>query len=91
MKKKKKSAQSNEPFTKFKKDAKYLKDKKKNSPKKIVQVPIFSFLSYWKESPVKYRKVVIGLLAFTLFNSSDVFLLLNIVTFDGSNKNIFID
>ena len=54
----------------------YLKDKKKNSPKKIVQVPIFSFLSYWKESPVKYRKVVIGLLAFTLFNSSDVFLLL---------------
>jgi MFS family permease len=37
---------------------------------------IFSFLRYWKESPVQYRKVVIGLLVFTLFNSSDVFLLL---------------
>ena len=36
----------------------------------------FSFLSYWKESPVAYRKLVIGLLAFALFNSSDVFLLL---------------
>jgi MFS family permease len=36
----------------------------------------FSFLSYWKQSPVAYRKLVIGLLAFALFNSSDVFLLL---------------
>jgi hypothetical protein len=33
-------------------------------------------LGYWKVSPPMYRKVVIGLLAFTLFNSSDVFLLL---------------
>jgi MFS family permease len=36
----------------------------------------FSFLRYWKESPAEYRRLVIGLLAFTLFNSSDVFLLL---------------
>jgi MFS family permease len=36
----------------------------------------FSFLGYWKASPTLYRKVVIGLLVFTLFNSSDVFLLL---------------
>lgn len=36
----------------------------------------FSFLNYWKQSPSAYRKLVIGLLAFTLFNSSDVFLLL---------------
>ncbi|WP_320053921.1 MFS transporter [uncultured Acetobacteroides sp.] len=36
----------------------------------------FSFLGYWKTSPVLYRKVVVGLLIFTLFNSSDVFLLL---------------
>lgn len=36
----------------------------------------FSFLKYWKESPAAYRKLVLGLLAFTLFNSSDVFLLL---------------
>ena len=38
--------------------------------------PLFSFLKYWKESPEAYRKLVAGLLLFTLFNSSDVFLLL---------------
>ena len=38
--------------------------------------PLFSFLDYWKTSPVVYRKLSIGLLAFTLFNSSDVFILL---------------
>ena len=53
-----------------------LKDKKKTSPKKIMTTPFFSFLNYWKDSPALYRKVVIGLLAFALFNSSDVFLLL---------------
>ncbi len=39
-------------------------------------VPFFAFLSYWKSSPPAYRKLVIGLLAFALFNSSDAFLLL---------------
>ncbi len=38
----------------------------------------FSFLRYWSHSPGSYRKVVIGLLIFTLFNSSDVFLLLKV-------------
>jgi MFS family permease len=33
-------------------------------------------LDYWKNSPILYKKVVFGLLVFTLFNSSDVFLLL---------------
>ncbi len=36
----------------------------------------FSFLYYWKNSPRIYRKLLTGLLAFALFNSSDVFLLL---------------
>jgi MFS family permease len=36
----------------------------------------FSFIKYWNESPAIYRKVVGGLLVFTLFNSSDVFLIL---------------
>jgi MFS family permease len=58
-------------FTSF-----YLKDKKGNERKTNVKTPFFSFLNYWKESPSVYRKVVIGLLIFTLFNSSDVFLLL---------------
>ncbi len=54
----------------------YLKDKRKTVPGPKVVTPFFSFLKYWKVSPAAYRKLVIGLLAFTLFNSSDVFLLL---------------
>ncbi len=41
-------------------------------------VSFFSFVKYWKQSTPHYRKLVIGLLLFTLFNSSDVFLLLKI-------------
>ncbi|MBC7745588.1 MAG: MFS transporter [Flavobacterium sp.] len=54
----------------------FLKEKKKASSKSKKPEPVFSFINYWKDSPVMYRKVVFGLLAFTLFNSSDVFLLL---------------
>lgn len=54
----------------------YLKEKKKSNTKKLKRTKFFSFLDYWKESPIDYRNLVIGLLAFTLFNSSDVFLLL---------------
>jgi MFS family permease len=36
------------------------------------------FLNYWKTSPPLYRKLSTALLVFTLFNSSDVFLLLKI-------------
>lgn len=41
-------------------------------------VSFFSFLNYWKSSPAAYRKLVVGLLVFTLCNSSDVFLLLKV-------------
>lgn len=53
-----------------------LKDKQRATVKEKKATSFFSFLHYWKESPANYRKLVIGLLAFTLFNSSDVFLLL---------------
>jgi len=55
-----------------------LKDKVVN--KKIDQgkISFFSFMGYWKQSPALYRKVIVGLLVFALFNSSDVFLLLKI-------------
>ncbi len=52
------------------KDKQIIKAKTENKPS------VFSFLNYWKESTSNYKKVVIGLLIFTLFNSSDVFLLL---------------
>ncbi|MBI3134345.1 MAG: MFS transporter [Bacteroidetes bacterium] len=54
----------------------FLKEKKTTEPKPKVKTSFFSFLKYWKKSPPAYRKLVIGLLIFTLFNSSDVFLLL---------------
>ena len=54
----------------------FLKDKNKTANKLKTAKPFFSFINYWKQSPNIYRKVVIGLLAFTLFNSSDIFLLL---------------
>jgi MFS family permease len=38
----------------------------------------FAFLGYWKTSSPEYRRLVMGLLLFTLFNSSDVFLLLKV-------------
>jgi len=53
-----------------------LKDKITPVIKPKVPTPFFSFLKYWKVSPIAYKKLVLGLLAFTLFNSSDVFLLL---------------
>jgi len=55
-----------------------LKDKNNSQPNDNKSVSFFSSFTYWKESPVIYRKVVIGLLAFALFNSSDVFLLLKV-------------
>lgn len=37
---------------------------------------LLSFLHYWKQSPAAYRKLLVGLLLFALFNSADAFLLL---------------
>lgn len=48
----------------------------KTGPRTVVSP--FAFLAYWRRSPVPYRRVVIGLLVFALFNSSDVFLLLQV-------------
>lgn len=54
----------------------FLKEKNKINTFEKKSTPFFSFINYWKNSPVNYRKLVTGLLAFTLFNSSDIFLLL---------------
>jgi MFS family permease len=52
-----------------------LKDKK-TKPIQTTPTRFLSFLQYWRTSPAAYRKLLIGLLLFTLCNSSDVFLLL---------------
>jgi MFS family permease len=53
-----------------------LKEKPSQQTNFKPRVKFFSFIGYWKESPVAYKKLLVGLLVFTLFNSSDVFLLL---------------
>ncbi len=58
-------------FTSF-----FLKEKSKQIDRQKPSVSFFSFLQYWKESPLAYKKLVAGLSVFMLFNSSDVFLLL---------------
>lgn len=51
-------------------------DKFRTAPKKAV--PFFSGFSYWKTSTTAYRRLVVGLLFFALFNSSDMFLILKL-------------
>jgi MFS family permease len=53
-----------------------LKDRKVETTSQKKKINFFSFINYWKQSSAEYRKVVLGLLFFALFNSSDVFLLL---------------
>jgi len=54
----------------------YLKERSRSTPASQSPVSLFSITDYWQKSPLAYRKLSVGLLAFTLFNSSDVFLLL---------------
>jgi MFS family permease len=57
----------------------FIKEKKKTAGNVSVgKVGFFSYFGYWKTASVNYKRLVAGLLAFTLFNSSDVFLLLAI-------------
>lgn len=53
-----------------------IKEKEKTSVVKSSKGNFFSFFSYWNAASADYKKLIIGLLLFTLFNSSDVFLLL---------------
>ncbi|MCX6232541.1 MAG: MFS transporter [Bacteroidetes bacterium] len=56
----------------------FIKEKKKeqvNNGNKV-KVSFFDYLKYWYKAPKIYKQIIIGLLAFTFFNSSDAFLLL---------------
>lgn len=53
-----------------------VKEKQKVPEPKISKGNFFSYFSYWKTAKTNYKKLTVGLLFFTLFNSSDVFLLL---------------
>lgn len=55
-----------------------IKEKITKKIKSGVKTSFFDFISYFKESPDNYKKLVIGLLLFALINSSDIFLILKI-------------
>ena len=55
-----------------------IKEKQKQQSIQKPKTGLLEFVKYWKASPATYRKLVAALLVFTLFNSSDVFLLLKI-------------
>jgi MFS family permease len=53
-----------------------IKEKKREPVINVKKGNFFSFFKYWKVASAEYKKLVTGLLLFTFFNSSDVFLLL---------------
>ena len=54
----------------------FLLKEKKEPDSTLEKGSFFSFFKYWKIATPEYKNLVIGLLVFALFNSSDVFLLL---------------
>jgi MFS family permease len=54
----------------------FLLKEKKQQVSTLEKGNFFSFFKYWKISTPEYKRLIIGLLIFALFNSSDVFLLL---------------
>ena len=66
-----------------------IKEKQKVQTVQKPKTGLLDFVKYWKASPTTYRKLVAALLVFTLFNSSDVFLLLKIKE-SGLNDTVVI-
>jgi len=55
-----------------------VKDTVRNTVIKSSKKSFFAFLTFWKRSNSTYKCMIIGLLAFTLINSSDAFILLGL-------------
>lgn len=68
----------------------FLKRENSVAKKVTVQPHYFSFFNYWKKSPITYKKLVYGLLAFTLINSSDVFLLLQVKQLGLNDRQVIV-
>jgi MFS family permease len=54
----------------------FIREKPKKSKSRRHRKSLFAFAHYWKRAPRNFKKLCIGLLLFSLFNSSDAFLLL---------------
>ncbi len=62
----------------------FIKENAKKQENVKKNISFFQYLSYWKRANIQYKRLIIGLLAFTLFNSSDALLLL-VVKFQGAS------
>ncbi|MDP1800089.1 MAG: MFS transporter [Bacteroidota bacterium] len=57
----------------------FLKEKKKTvTPSNVVKWPFIASFGFIKSGPAEYKKLLVGLLLFTLFNSSNAFLILKV-------------
>jgi MFS family permease len=65
-----------------------LKEKKQEANPSITSKDFFAFLKYWKAAGKDYKRLVIGLLFFSLINSSDIFLLLLIKYIGYTNTEV---
>jgi MFS family permease len=63
----------------------FLLKEKRTPSSTLPKGSIFSFFKYWKVATPEYKKLVMGLLLFALFNSSDLFLLLKTKEVTGSD------
>jgi len=65
-----------------------LKEKIYQAKPNITGRGFFSFLAYWKIAGSEYKKLIIGLLVFSLINSSDIFLLLMVKQIGYTNTEV---
>ena len=63
----------------------FLKEEKKPSST-LGEGSFFSFFRYWNIASPQYKKLVVGLLLFALFNSADIFLLLKTKEVTGDDR-----
>jgi len=63
----------------------FLLKEKKEPVSTLSKGNFFSFFTYWSIASAEYKKLMIGLLLFALFNSSDIFLLLITKEVTGSD------
>ena len=63
----------------------FLLKEKRETTSTLEKGNFFSFFKYWNVASSEYKKLVVGLLLFALFNSSDIFLLLITKEVTGSD------
>jgi len=68
----------------------FLLKEKKEAVSTLGKGNFFSFFKYWKIATPEYKKLVIGLLLFALFNSSDIFLILIVQKVSGSENMAYL-